>query len=144
MIRTAILFGLWAAICMALAIAGFFSVIGEPWRKDDTSLNLIAFFGVFSPVAGIVAGARGALLHRYVPQPPWWTYGGLAIAVILVSHLLVFGGLNIGWWWPDLLGLATIVGLTFMFHAWLSLPVALIGTTLFVAWNRRRAAKPAS
>ena len=140
MMRTAIYFGLWATLCMALAITGFFSVIGEPWKKDDTSRNLIAFFAMFSPVAGVVAGPGWALLHRYRPRPAWWGYALLAIGVVVVSHLLVFGGLNLGWWWPDLLGLATIVGLMFLFHGWLSVPVALAATALFVVWNRRRAA----
>ncbi len=138
--RAAIYFGLWATLCMALAIAGFFSVIGEPWKKDDTSRNLIAFFAVFSPVAGVVAGLGWELLHRYRARPAWWAYALLAIGIIIVSHVLVFGGLNLGWWWPDLMGFTTMLGILFMMHGWLSVPVALIGTALFVLWAHRVAA----
>ena len=144
MIRTAILFGIWAALCMAATIAGFF-IVSDAWDGgglalvDKDSLRAIAFLSMFSPVAGIVAGLMWALFHRKGYAPGWLAYALLALLVVLVSNMLVFGGMfAIGSDDP----LRDFVGAAFGFviHGWLSVPVAFLGTALFVLWTRRRKA----
>ena len=140
MIRTVLYFGLWATLCMALAITALFVAFGGiPRTVDDVrqTIPIITFFAVFSPVAGIVAGPGWLLLHRKVSRPTWWGYALLALGIVVVSHVLVFGGLNIGWWWPDLPDWAGMMAIIFVMHGWLSVPVALAGTALFVLWDRR-------
>ncbi len=143
MIRNAIYFGLWAIFCMALAIAGFFVAFGGlPHTINGVreTVPIITDFAIFSPVAGVMAAVGWWLLHRTIAHPIWWGYALLAIGVVVVSHLLVFGSLGIGWFWPHLSDFAVILGLEFMMHGWLSVPVALVATALFVLWNHRRAA----
>ena len=128
MIRTAILFALWTIACMAVAIIGFFLIAdlidGEKivFSDESPSIRAIGFLLMFSPVAGIVAGLLWLLFHRRGHQPAWWGYVVLALLVVLISHTLV-----------GLVGALTMI----VVHGWLSVPVALIGTALFVLGRRR-------
>lgn len=146
MIRTAIYFGLWAALCMVAAILGFFLLIdlmnSEAWklgRLTRDTLQPAAFLSLFALPAGVIAALGWWLLHRKDRRPRWWAYGLLAVAVVIVSHYLIFGALALSSWSGDLLTELEALTMMLMFHVWLSLPVALIGTALFVRWNRRRA-----
>ena len=145
--RTAILFGLWTILCMVLAIVGFFAIADladadEGYKGvfslDNPSWRAIGFLSSFAPVAGIVAGLLWALFHRHGRSPGWLSYALLAGLVVVVSHMLVFGGIGaIGSDAP----FRDLVGAMFMFvvHGWLSVPVAFAGTAIFVLWNRHRA-----
>ncbi len=146
MIRTSICFALWTITCMAIAIIGFFVVSdmidGEKilFSDDNPSYRAVGFLLMFSPVAGIVAGLLWMLFHRRGHQPAWWGYVLLALLVVFISHMLVFGVIMIS----GAEGLTdTLIGLVgaltmLLVHGWLSVPVAVIGTALFVIWNRRR------
>lgn len=128
---------------MTVAIAGFFVVAdlsdGDPslFSKDNPSWSAVGFLMQFSPVAGIVAGLLWAAFHRGGRRPAWWGYALLALLVVLISHFVVFGT-------AMLLDSTNIVrdlmaaSFFFVFHGWLSVPVAFVGTALFVWWNRRR------
>lgn len=145
MIRTSICFALWTIACMAIAIIGFFVVSdlidGEKilFSDDNPSYRAVGFLLMFSPVAGIVAGLLWMLFHRRGHQPAWWGYVLLALLVVLISHMLVFGVIMIS----GAEGLTdTLIGLVgaltmLLVHGWLSVPVAVIGTALFVNLKRR-------
>jgi hypothetical protein len=147
MIRTAILFAIWTIVCMAIAIVGFFAISdlidGEKilFSDDNPSIRAAGFLLMFSPVAGIVAGLLWMLFHRKEHRPSWWGYVLLALLVVLISHMLVFGVIMISG--AD--GLTdTLVGLVgaltmLLVHGWLSVPVAIIGTALFVLGRRKLA-----
>jgi hypothetical protein len=145
--RVAVLYGIWAALCMAVMLAGFFAVLplasddalrGSMFDGPNATMRAVAFLLPFCIPAGIVAGLGWALFHLGGRKPSWLGYGLLALLVVVVSHFLVFGvasivtgEMNFG---------ALIDGLTFILvlHGWLSFPMALLGTAVFVAWNRAR------
>ena len=145
MIRTAVLFALWTIACMAVAIIGFFLIAdlidGEKivFSDENPSIRAIGFLLMFSPVAGIVAGLLWLLFHRRGHQPAWWGYVLLALLVVLISHMLVFGAITFTGA-DDLTD--TLIGLVgaltmIVVHGWLSVPVAVIGTALFVLGRKR-------
>jgi hypothetical protein len=144
MIRTACLFGLWTILCMVATIAAFYVtadiIDGERniLSLDNPTWGAVGFFAAFSPIAGAVAALLWALFHRGGGQPGWLGYALLALLVVGVSHMLVFGVIA-GWGSPN--PLRDILGAIFMFviHGWLSMPVAFVGPALFVLWKRRRA-----
>lgn len=148
MMRTACLFAIWTMACMVGAIVGFYFVAdladGVPgvFSRDNPSWGAIGFLAMFAPVAGAVAGLSWALFHRAGRRPGWPLYGLMALLVVGVSHMLVFGAIAI---WGSENPLGDLVGAVIMFviHGWLSVPVAFIGTALFVSWNRRREAAAA-
>jgi hypothetical protein len=143
-IRTSIYFGVWATLCMAIAIAGFF-LGAEVWDSGlsgatiGTSLHAIYFLASFSPVAGVVAGFGWWFFHRRGRQPGRVGYIFIALATLIASHIVVFGALLIS---ADITIPDFFIALTvlFLMHGWLSIPVALAGTLAFVRWNRRRSA----
>ena len=94
---------------------------------------------MFAPVAGLVAGFLWLAFHHNGHRPGWLLYALLALLVVLISHMLVFGGIGV-WGSQDPLRDLVGVALMFVIHGWLSVPVAFIGTALFVIWNRRQAA----
>ena len=145
MIRTSIYFALWTIACMAVAIIGFFLISdvidGEKivFSDENPSIRAIGFLLMFSPVAGIVAGLLWLLFHRRAHQPAWWGYVVLALLVVLISHTLVFGAVAVTGA-DDLTD--TLMGLVgaltmIVVHGWLSVPVAIIGTALFVLGRGR-------
>jgi hypothetical protein len=148
MIRTAIYFGLWTIACMIVTIGGFFLIgdLADPYdslkqvfSRDNPSWPAAGFLMMFSPVAGVVATLLWMFFHRGGRQPGWLIYGLIALLVIFISHMVVFGGMfSIGSERP----LETFVGTIVIFavHGWLSVPIAILGTALFVLWNRRRTA----
>ena len=139
MIRTSIYFAIWTMICMVGTIVVFYFGVGLSDGPGITKKDLesVGFLSMFTPVAGIIAGLLWALFHREGHRPGWMLYALLALLVVGISHVMVFGGLNIGDL-TDLQDFAAILAFSFLVHGWLSVPVALAGTVLFVIWNRRR------
>ncbi len=144
--RTALYYGLWAALCMALAIAGVFPLAdlgaedafrGSMFDGPNPAMRAVSFLLPFCIPAGIVAGLGWALFHRDGRVPGWVGYSLLALLVVVVSHVLIFGVASISTGEvsnvPEL-----IYGLGFMLllHGWLSFPLALLGTAAFVVWSR--------
>lgn len=137
MIRTSIYFALWTMICMIVAITGFFFVGALADMFSVDGWKSVGFLSMFAPVAGLVAGLLWALFHREGYRPGWLLYALLALLVVGVGHMLVFGVIfNV----PNFDPVSDLIGAAYMFivHGWLSVPVAFIGTALFVVWNRRR------
>lgn len=146
--KTAFLFGLWAASCMAFAIAGFFAIVdlgaddafrGSMFEGPNPTLRAVGFLLPFCVPAGIVAGLGWALFHRGGRASGWAGYAGLALLVVIASHILVFGTASITTGETDIAGLAYGLAFMLMLHGWISVPMALLGTALFVLWNRRQA-----
>jgi len=133
---------------MAVTIAGFFLVsdrlgptdLHAP-RIDAASLRTIAFFWLFTIPAGVAAAACWMLFHRKGRRPGWPGYALLALVVVVVSHVLVFGSLNSTNWIDDFPGSVALLTILFLLHGWLSVPVALLGTAMFVLWQRRHEAR---
>lgn len=127
---------------MAAAITAFYvlsdALDGNSLSMAESgSLRAIAFLSMFSPVAGIVAAAMWWLFHRNGRTPGWFGYALLSLLVVFVSHVLVFGSMVLvssDDLLRDLIGAAAL----FLIHGWLSVPVALLGTAVFVRWVRRR------
>ena len=143
--RTAVYFGLWTALCMLIAIVTMITIInllfGSTLHTLRRALSNIPESWPFCVLAGIVAGVGWWLLHRRGSEPGWRGYALFALAVVLVNHVLIVSILQM-MWNPD--GYAfrpAELALEFVFHGWLTVPMALIGTFLFVRWNRRREAQ---
>ena len=147
--RSALYYGLWAALCMAVAVAAFLAIAslgaedafrGSMFDGPNPALRATAFLLPFCIPAGIVAGLGWALFHRQRRAPGWPGYCLLALLVVVVSHVLIFGTASITTGETDLAEL--LYGLTFLFilHGWFSVPMALLGTSVFVLWNRHRLA----
>ena len=148
--RTAVYFGVWAALCMLFEILIWCTFIfpSVPSYSLDFSLWLsdIRRFAPYCVPAGVVAGVGWWLLHRGGRRPSGLVYGLFALAIVLVNHVLIMGFLVELSSSPtdDIASKAGGLAMLFLLHGWLTVPVALIGTYLFVVWNRRRgaAAKP--
>jgi hypothetical protein len=145
MTRTATLFGAWAALCMALALVGFFALAeagandafrGTMFEGSSPALRAIAFLLPFCIPTGIVAGLGWALFHRDGRHPGWVGYALLALLVVVVSHVLIFGVASITTGETNLGELLHGMGFMLLLHGWLSFPMALLGTLAFVAWVR--------
>jgi hypothetical protein len=141
--RTAIFFGFWAALCVLVALMVVIKVINlEPTEIPYTwsqTLSMAEEASPFCVPAGIAAGIGWWLLHRQDRQLGWRCYGLFAVGVVLVDHVLLIGPfvmLSPGTFVDKTKDLVA----TFVFHGWLTLPMALVGTYIFVAWNRRRLA----
>ena len=126
-----------AAIVTFYIAADFAGGEKDVFSKDNPSWGAIGCLAMFAPVAGVVAGLLWALFHRNGRKPGWLLYGVLALLVVLVSHMLVFGGIG-AWGSSDLLRDLLGAAVMFILHGWLSVPVAFAGTALFVLWNKRR------
>lgn len=139
--RTAFYFGVWTAFCALIVTLICFAIFYWihpfyfPRWLDD-----IREFGPRCIPDGILAGVGWWLLHRGGRQPDWLVYGLFALAVVLVSHMLFYAI-------PYVLAAPGNIAVrereslvSFLFHGWLSVPVVLFGTSLFVARNRRRLA----
>ena len=142
--RTALFFGIWAALCMAIALVGFFAIVnlgsadafrGSMFDGPRPAMRAFGFLLPFSIPAGIVAGLGWATFHRSGRKPGWLGYSLLALLVVVLSHVLIFGGASIATGETDIAEL--IHGLCFMLmlHGWLTFPMALLGTAAFVAWS---------
>ena len=147
--RTALYFGLWAALCMAVAIVTFFIIAdmgsGETFRDTmfdgpAPSVRPILFLLPFCVPAAIVAGLGWAILHRKGHRPGWLGYGLLAVLVVVLSHIVVFGTIALTADAGDRLQALSGIGFIFMVHGWVSVPMALLGTFVFVLWTRRHRA----
>src|SRR5665213_3912656 len=132
--KTALFFGLWAALCMALAITGFFAIAdlgAEDAFRDsmfdgpNPALRAISFLLPFCIPAGIVAGLGWGAAHRGGSEPGWIGYGLLALLIVVASHVLIFGTASVTTGETDIVEL--VYGLTFMLllHVWVTVPVAL-------------------
>jgi hypothetical protein len=142
--RTAIYFGAWTMACMVTAIVAFYIAADlvdgakNVFSTDNPSWGAMGFLVMFSPVAGVVAGLVWAAFHRGNARRRWITYALIALLVVGISHMLVFGTMGVlgsDNLLRDLLGAMIL----FVIHGWLSVPVAFAGTALFVHWARRRA-----
>jgi hypothetical protein len=140
MFLTAVLYGLWAALCLAATL--LLVIAPEPFSSGGpTWEDVTALLGLAVPT-GIVAALGWLLFHRNGRQPSRWGYAGLAAAVVVVTHFVVVGLDPIATGGPlrDLPGVIVDLATLLLLHAGLTVPVALAGTALFVSWNRRRAA----
>lgn len=143
--RTALLYGTWAALCMALAVIGFFAIVhlgsgdafrGTMFEGPNPAIRAGLFLLPFCIPAGIVAGIGWAAFHRDGRKPGRLGYSLLALLVVVVSHVLVFTVASIAT--GETNNAAELIhGLWFLLlmHGWLSVPMALLGTAAFVAWN---------
>ena len=142
--RTALFYGIWAALCMAIALVGFFAIVhlgsGDAFRGSmfdgpRPAMRAIGFLLPFSIPTGIVAGLGWAMFHRGGRKPGWLGCSLLALLVVVVSHVLIFGVASITTGETNIAEL--IHGLWFMLllHGWLTFPMALLGTAAFVAWS---------
>lgn len=142
--RTAAYFGVWIALCMLVQIVVMFSVFFPrvfflPDRPNQW-LFAVRYFGPYGVPVGIVAGIGWWLLHRGGRRPGWLVYVLFALAVVLVNHVLIVGFLQMLSSPGDFDALWFTLALTLVMHGWLTVPAAVVGTYLFVAWNRRRGA----
>ena len=147
MIRVATYFGLWTALCMLMAIVVFFATY---WLMDirpvrdimtdnfQQDLRYVADLAPYCLPAGLLAGFGWWLFHRKGRQPGWLGYGLFAIAVLLAIYVLMLG-------WPLLKSSpfsiqSFVFALFFGFKitSWVTVPMALAGTYLFVYWIKRR------
>ena len=145
--KTALYFGLWAAFCMALAVTGFFAIVdlgAEDAFRDsmfdgpNPGVRAISFLLPFCIPAGIVAGLGWALAHRGGREPGWVGYGLLALLIVAASHLLIFGTASVTAGEIDIVELAYGLAFMFLLHGWITVPVALFGTAIFVLWDRQQ------
>jgi hypothetical protein len=144
MTRTALYYGIWAALCMAIALIGFFGIVhlgssdafrGTMFEGPDPAIRAALFLLPFCIPAGIVAGLGWALFHRAGREPGWPGYSLLALVVVVVSHVLVFGVASITTGETNAAELIHGLWFLLLMHGWLSFPMALLGTAAFVAWN---------
>ncbi len=143
--RTALCFAVWAALCMALAIVGFFAIVhlgsndvfrGTMFEGPHPALRAVTFLLPFCIPTGIVAGLGWAVFHRQGHTPGWLGYGLLALGVVVLSHVLIFGMASIAAGETSAAELIEGLGFMLLLHGWLSVPMALLGTAAFVAWSR--------
>jgi hypothetical protein len=133
---------------MAVAITGFIGIAdlgaddafrGSMFDGPRPALHAIAFLLPFCIPAGIIAGLGWALFHRDGREPGWAGYCLLALLVVLVSHVLIFSTASISTQETDPAELIYGLGFMLLLHCWLSVPMALLGTAVFVLWSRHAA-----
>jgi hypothetical protein len=143
--RTAVFYGLWAALCMAIAILAFFAIAdlgaddafkGSMFDGPAPTMSAIAFLLPFCIPAGIVAGLGWTAFHHQGRAPGLLGYGLLALLVVVVSHLLIFGTASVTTGETNVGELLYGLGFMLLLHGWLSIPMALLGTAAFVLWER--------
>ena len=143
--RTALFYGLWAALCMAIALVGFFAIVhlgsGDAFRGSmfdgpNPTMRALTFLLPFCIPTGIVAGLGWAMFHRGHRKPGWLGYSLLALLVVVVSHVLIFGVASITTGKTNIAELIHGLGFMLLLHGWLTFPMALLGTAAFVAWSR--------
>ncbi|MBS0548194.1 MAG: hypothetical protein JSR24_10605 [Proteobacteria bacterium] len=146
--RTALYYGLWAAACTAAALVAFFIAadLESPLAFRDTmfegfgrALEPILLLLLFCIPTGIVAGLAWAIAHRIDREPGWLAYAVLAVFVVVISHILVFGTISFPTSFAEIPEALWALSFLFLLHGWVTVPVALVGTALFVLWTRRRA-----
>jgi hypothetical protein len=143
--RAAFYYGIWAALCMAIAVVGFFAIVhlgsgdvfrGSMFDGPNPAIRAGMFLLPFCIPAGIVAGLGWAMFHRGGREPGWPGYSLLALLVVVVSHVLVFGVASITTGETNVAELVHGLWFLLLLHGWLSFPMALLGTAAFVAWSR--------
>lgn len=137
--REAIYFGLWAAACVIIAAAAFFGLLA--YTVDGALFSGVSKFVLIAMPTGAVAGLGWFALHRGGRRPNWLGYTLLAVGTVFVSHILIASVLlfPMGQAKTSSIDYVVNVVLTILYHGWLTVPVALIGTALFV-WARRKLA----
>ncbi len=137
MIRDAIFFGLWAAFCVLLTAVVFFGLLA--YAVDGSAFSSIGKFALMALPTGTVAALGWRLMHRGVHQPNWLGYVVLAVGTVVVSHIVIASVLLFprGGAKMDVIDYVAGVLLSILYHGWITVPVALAGTALFV-WIRRR------
>jgi len=144
--RTAIYFGLWAASCLLLTFVAVFGLLFL--ETYSLSFESAGFTAVLVATTGVIAALGWALLHRKGRRAGWLGYFALAVGVVVVTHLVVASVVMIpGSSEQTDLGVAGLLAglvLTIAIHGWITIPVALLGTGLFVLWNRRRSRRTAA
>lgn len=138
--RTAIYFGLWAATCLLLTTAVVYALFFV--QTTFLSLEGVGVTALIALTTGLIAAVGWALLHRKGRRAGWLGHIALAIGVVLLTHLVVASVVLI----PDgirepnssLAGAVAGLFFTIVLHGWITIPAALLGTGLFVLWNRRR------
>ena len=143
--RSALYYGVWAALCMALALIGFFAIVhlgsGDAFRGSmfdgpNPAMRAATFLLPFCIPTGIVAGLGWAMFHRGNRKPGWVGYSLLALLVVVVSHVLIFGVASITTGETSVAELVHGLWFLLLLHGWLTFPMALLGTAAFVAWSR--------
>ena len=144
--RIAVLYGLWAAFCMAIAMLVFFAIAdlgaadafkGSMFDGPSPAIRAIAFLLPFCIPTGIVAGIGWATFHRNDREPGWPGYSLLALLVVVASHVLIFSTASITTGETNMGELLYGLGFMLLLHGWLSIPMALLGTAAFVLWEQR-------
>jgi hypothetical protein len=143
--RLALYYGLWAALCMAVTLVGFFAIVhlgsdevfrGSMFDGLNPTMRAVTFLLPFCIPTGIVAGLGWAAFHREDRRPGWAAYSLLALVVVVVSHVLIFSVASITTGETNIAELLHGMGFMLLLHGWLSFPMALLGTAAFVAWSR--------
>lgn len=139
MARTATLYGGWAAVCAGLTLLPFVLPLDELGGAA-----IVGYASTLVGTTGIIAAFGWEIFHRQGRQPSGWGYCLLAVLVVLFTHLLFFGLIAINASHDILEGLM-LLGRPLSRHAWFTIPIALLATSLFVAARRRFAkAKPSA
>jgi hypothetical protein len=137
LILTSVLFAIWAVVWMALAFMTFAVVTGFG-RIGASSLGVIPVWVMtFAGPTFVVAAGTWAVIHRKGCRPRLRTYAVVALLVVLMIHLLTLAVMRL----PahesgGLVSWLVIAGTSLMFHIWVTLPIALLATGLFV-WMER-------
>ena len=137
MIRDAIFYGLWTAFCVLLTAVAFFGLLA--YAGNGAAFDNISNFALMALPTGTIAALGWRLMHRGVHQPNWLGYIVLAVGTVGVSHIVIASVLL----FPtapakmDVVNYVAGVLLSILYHGWITAPVALAGTALFV-WARRR------
>ncbi len=84
-----------------------------------------------------MAGLGWVMFHRNNREPGWLGYSFLALLVVVASHVLIFSTASVTTGETNARELLYGLGFMLMLHGWLSIPMALLGTAVFVLWERR-------
>jgi len=128
-------YGLWAGLC---AVASF-AIIGALWMgilhstRNTTFRDLIEFLP-YAVSTAIVAALGWMIIHLRSRRPSLGAFIALAISIVIVVHLVLVSQASVHappgpFFMPALI--------LFLFHFWLTVPIAIGATGLFV-WCLRR------
>ena len=151
MMRIAIGYGAWSAalafatvaVAIALDVLGNHSVdiLGNPLFSLNAFLFL--FFVTAFPTFG-VAILSWIVLHRRERHPGWIDYGFLAMGVVIATQLLIALLVAIWFQMATPLEFVRLNAWFLIVHGWYTMPIALVGTALFVWWLKRDVTVPPS
>ncbi len=124
-------YGLWAGFCVLVSGVIVAALTAD---KPRQVFNVLRDFCLpYAISTGFVALLGWMLLHRRGRQPGRWSYAALAVGIVVTIHLVLVVAMtgSTDFFISALLGLLA--------HGWLTVPIALGATGLFVWWLRRGA-----